>query len=300
MPAELLCHRRRSAGAEEGVQHHASGRAACQQTGFRQLWRKSGEMPTPVRHGVDLPYVALVAKLRDLRRRIPVRAVVVDALMLLAGDVGGILVACAEAPPHPRGCGLRHRLRNGCGVVVVSAGLGQQENMLIAAGGAVCDALRHGVRLLPDDVRAQIPAVCAQRKGKQPRHADHVLCLAAPHLAVEGDRLPRPAVGVLGVEGFALIALSGIGVRDVQPEGAVRRENAPDLPENGNQALHIQRRRFLPPDLPVHAVIPQCVVRRRGYAAVHGTVRQGFQHGQGVAAVDAVSLHSRTHPLEAR
>lgn len=35
------------------------------------------------------------------------------------------------------------------------------------------------------------------------------------------------------------------------------------------------------------------------YAAVHGIVRQGFQHGQGVAAVDAVSLHSRTHPLEA-
>ena len=96
-----------------------------------------------------------------------------------------------------------------------------------------------------------------------------------------------------------LIALSGIGVRDIEPECSVRREDAPDLPENGSQALHIQRRGFLPPDLPVHTVIPQCVVRRRGYAAVHGIVRQGFQHGQGVAAVDAVSLHSRTHPLEA-
>lgn len=30
------------------------------------------------------------------------------------------------------------------------------------------------------------------------------------HLAVEGNDLPRPAVGVLGIEGFALIALSGI------------------------------------------------------------------------------------------
>ena len=58
--------------------------------------------------------------------------------------------------------------------------------------------------------------------------------------------------------------------------------------------------RQVAPDLPVHAVIPQGVVRRRGHAAVHGIVRQGFQHGQGVAAVNAVSLHSRTHPLEAR
>ena len=123
--------------------------------------------------------------------------------------------------------------------------------------------------------------------------------ITALHLAVEGDRLPRPAVGVLGVEGFALIALSGIGVRDVQPKGAVRREDAPDLTEDAGQALYIQRRGFLPPDLPVHAVIPQCVVGRRGDAAVYGAVRQGFQHGQGVAAVNAVSLHSRTHPLEA-
>ena len=44
MPSELPCHRRRSAGAEEGIQHHASGRAACQQTGFRQLWRESGDI----------------------------------------------------------------------------------------------------------------------------------------------------------------------------------------------------------------------------------------------------------------
>ena len=172
--------------------------------------------------------------------------------------------------------------------------------MLIAAAWPVLGAFRHGVRFHPDDVRAQIPAVCAQRERQHPRDADHILCLAALHLAVEGNDLPRPAVGVLGVEGFALIALSGIGVRDVEPEGAVRRENAPDLTENTGQALYIQRGRFLPPDLPIYAVIPQCVVRRRGDAAVHGIVRQGFQHGQGVAAVNAVSLHSRTHPLEAR
>ena len=258
-------------------------------------------MPAPVRHGVDLPDVALVAKLWNICIRIGSGSSwQIDFLdILLSGNAASVLgsrASCAFHAPYRR---FRNRLRDGGSIVIVAAGLGQQEDMLIAAAWPVLGAFRHGVRFHPDDVRAQIPAVCAQRKGKQPRHADHVLCLAALHLAVEGDRLTGPAVGVLGVEGFALIALSGIGVRDVQPEGAVRRENAPDLPENGSQALHIQRRGFLPPDLPVHAVIPQGVVRRRGDAAVHGIVRQGFQHGQGVAAVNAVSLHSRTHPLEA-
>ena len=256
-------------------------------------------MPTLVRHGVDLPDVALVAKLRDVLIGVPVRAVVVEVLVLLTGNIRGILVACTKSALHPRRSGGRNRLRDGSGIIIVAAGLGQQENMLIAAAWPVLGAFRHGVRFHPDDVRAQIPAVCAQSKSKQPRDADHVLCLAALHLAVEGDHLTGPAVGVLGVKAFSLIALSGIGVRDVEPECAVRRENAPDLSENGSQALHIQRRGFLPPDLPVYAVIPQGVVRRRGDAAVHGAVRQGFQHGQGVAAVDAVSLHSQTHPLEA-
>ena len=258
-------------------------------------------MPAPVRHGVDLPHVPLVAKLRNICIRIGSGSSwQIDFLdILLSGDAASVLGSRASCAFHAPYCRFRNRLRDGGSIIIVASGLGQQEDMLIAAAWPVLGAFRHGVRFLPDDVRAQIPAVCAQRERQHPRDADHVLCLAALHLAVEGDHLPRPAVGVLGVEAIPLIALSGIGVRDVQPEGAVRREDAPDLTEDAGQALHIQRRGFLPPDLPVHAVIPQCVVGRRGYAAVHGIVRQGFQHGQGVAAVDAVSLHSRTHPLEA-
>ena len=258
-------------------------------------------MPAPVRHGVDLPDVALVAKLWNICIRIGSGSSwQIDFLdILLSGDAASVLGSRASCAFHAPYCRFRNRLRDGGSIVIVAAGLGQQEDMLIAAAWPVLGAFRHGVRFHPDDVRAQIPAVCAQRERQQPRDADHVLCLAALHLAVEGNDLTGPAVGVLGIEGFALIALSGIGVRDIEPEGAVRREDAPDLPKNGSQALHIQRRGFLPPDLPIYAVIPQCVVRRRGYAAVHGAVRQGFQHVQGVAAVNAVSLHSRTHPLEA-
>ena len=221
-------------------------------------------MPAPVRHGVDLPDVALVAKLWNICIRIGSGSSwQIDFLdILLSGNAASVLGSRASCAFHAPYCRFRNRLRDGGSIVIVAAGLGQQEDMLIAAAWPVLGAFRHGVRFLPDDVRAQIPAVCAQRKGKQPRHADHVLCLAALHLAVEGNDLPRPAVGVLGVEGFALIALSGIGVRDVQPKGAVRRENAPDLMEDAGQALHIQRWGFLPPDLPVHAIIPQCVVGR--------------------------------------
>ena len=60
--------------------------------------------------------------------------------------------------------------------------LGEQKDMLIAAGAAVFDALWHGVILHPDDVVAQIPAGIAEGKSKHPRNADHVFRLAASTL----------------------------------------------------------------------------------------------------------------------
>ena len=90
--------------------------------------------------------------------------------------------------------------------------------MLIAAGASVFDALRHGVILHPDDVVAQIPTGIAEGKSQHPRDADHVLWLAALNLVVESHSLTISAVGVLRVNEIALIALSGVGVRDVQPE----------------------------------------------------------------------------------
>lgn len=164
-------------------------------------------MPAPVRHGVDLPDVALVAKLWNICIRIGSGSSwQIDFLdILLSGNAASVLGSRASCAFHAPYCRFRNRLRDGGSIVIVAAGLGQQENMLIAAAWPVLGAFRHGIRLLPDDVRAHIPTVCAQRKGKQPWHANHILCLAALHLAVEGDRLPRPAVGILGVEGVAAV-----------------------------------------------------------------------------------------------
>ena len=54
--------------------------------------------------------------------------------------------------------------------------------MLVAAGAAVFDALRHGVLLHPDDVVAQIPAGIAEGKSQHPRNTDHVLRLSLIHI----------------------------------------------------------------------------------------------------------------------
>ena len=60
-------------------------------------------------------------------------------------------------------------------VVVVALALGHQEHVLVASTGAIGHRVGDRVGLLPDDVEAQIPAVCLQGEGGAPRDADHVL-----------------------------------------------------------------------------------------------------------------------------
>ena len=51
--------------------------------------------------------------------------------------------------------------------------------MLIGFGRPVLHSLRQAVRLLPDNITPQIPAVRTKCKGKLPRDADHILFLNA-------------------------------------------------------------------------------------------------------------------------
>ena len=118
--------------------------------------------------------------------------------------------------------------------------------MLVAAGAAVFDALRHGVILHPDDVVAQIPAGIAEGKSKHPRNANHVLWLAALNLVVESHSLTVSAVGVLRINEITLIALPGVGVRDVQPERSIRTQNAPDFGKHFRQGISLMNRSSSP------------------------------------------------------
>ena len=163
--------------------------------------------------------------------------------------------------------------------------------MLIAAGAAVFDALRHGVILHPDDVVAQIPAGITEGKSQHPRNADHILRLAALNLVVESHSLTVSAVGVLRVNEISLIAFSGVGVRNVQPERSIRTQNAPDFGKHFRQARDIFLRRCLSADLSLHAVITQRVVRRGGDAAMDAFIGQRFEDFETIAGVNVIKLY---------
>ena len=163
--------------------------------------------------------------------------------------------------------------------------------MLIAAGAAVFDALRHGVVLHPDDVVAQIPAGIAEGKSQHPRNADHVLRLAALNLVVESHSLTVSAAGVLRINEITLIAFSGVGVRDVQPERSIRTQNAPDFGKHFRQARDIFLRRCLSADLSLHAVITERVIRRGRHTAMNAVIGQSFQDFKAIAGMNDVKLY---------
>lgn len=163
--------------------------------------------------------------------------------------------------------------------------------MFIAAGAAVFDALRHGVILHPDDVVAQIPAGIAEGKSQHPRNTDHVLRLAALNFVVESHSLTVSAVGVLRVNEISLIALSSVGVRDVQPERSIRTQNAPDFGKHFRQARDIFLRRCLSADLSLHAVIAERVIRRGRHTAMNAVIGQSFQDFKAIAGMNDVKLY---------
>ena len=178
----------------------------------------------------------------------------------------------------------------------VLLGLGKQKDMLIAAGAAVFHALRHGVILHPDDVVAQIPAGIAEGKSQHPRNADHILRLAALNLVVESHSLTVSAVGVLRVNEISLIALSSVGVRDVQPERSIRTQNAPDFGKHFRQARDIFLRRCLSADLSLHTVITERVIRRGCHTAMNAVIGQSFQDFKAIAGMNDVKLYSGVPP----
>ena len=178
----------------------------------------------------------------------------------------------------------------------VLLGLGKQKDMLVAAGAAVFHALRHGVILHPDDVVAQIPAGITEGKSQHPRNADHVLRLAALNLVVESHSLTVSAVGVLWVNKVTLIAFSGVGVRDVQPERSIRTQNAPDFGKHFRQARDIFLRRCLSADLSIHAVITERVIRRGRHTAMNAVIGQSFQDFKAIAGMNDVKLYSGVPP----
>ena len=147
------------------------------------------------------------------------------------------------------------------------------------AGRAILDALGHRVWLVPHNVTAQIPAIILQGERQPPRNADQVLWLQA--LGRVGANVHRPG-RVLLVRGAITAIAARVAVADVQPKGAVIRQHAPHLGEDGHQSVQELGHGALKPDLFFDAVIAQPPVGRRSDHTAHRPGRQTAQHSQGV------------------
>ena len=55
--------------------------------------------------------------------------------------------------------------------IIVFLRFGEEKHILMAARGPVFDGFRLAVRLMPDDIRAQIPPISLQGKSQSPRDA---------------------------------------------------------------------------------------------------------------------------------
>ena len=166
---------------------------------------------------------------------------------------------------HTDFCALRHGLFDSTGVKKIALRFGEQENVFMAPGAAVPDALRDAPGLVPDDVLAQIPAVRAQGKGQRPGDADQIFWLHSPGCL---RALVRRPGGELFIKVPVFSAAAGVAVPDVESQGAIGAQHPPHLSKDFQQPGDVLLRRGLLTDLAGHAVIPEAEVGRRGDAAV--------------------------------
>ena len=112
--------------------------------------------------------------------------------------------------------------------------------------------------------------------------------LAACRPSCKGQALPVSAFRVFRVGAGALAACAAVGIGNIQPKRTVRAQHPFQLTENLDKPCDVLLRRVLPPDLRVHAVIPQGIVGRACDAAMDALGGQLPQGAQRVAVDDGV------------
>ena len=110
---------------------------------------------------------------------------------------------------HPTGlnCWLFHRLA----IIEIPRRLRQQEHILVRLGAAIRYALWHRVRLVPDDILPEIPAIGAQGECQHPRNADQVFVLQP-----NGRRIAMRSAALLAAHAVerALVSLAADAAGD--------------------------------------------------------------------------------------
>src|ERR1039458_3218276 len=132
----------------------------------------------------------------------------------------------------------RARFLNGFLIVIILFGLRQQEHVFVRLGRPVCHALRHRIRLVPDDVGAQIPAISLKREGDAPGDAEQIFRLCSVYVA-DPVFITHATVFYLiaGPESWRVMAR--VTIAKVKPKSPVVREYISDQTENPNKFCNV-------------------------------------------------------------
>src|SRR5690606_24265599 len=152
-------------------------------------------------------------------------------------------------------------------------------------GRSILNAFRHSVRLVPDNIRPQIPAVRLQRECDAPRDSDEVFFLQSVRNPVIAE-LDSSLCTAYFLRFTCIIlpvfpAVPRITISQVQPQRPVIPQHPPHFPEHLDHLFNVFFRRRFKADLTGNAIVAKAPIRRRSNASMSDSIRQsteGFDH----------------------
>ena len=154
---------------------------------------------------------------------------------------------------------LRRELLELLGKAVARA-LDEEEQLLEVNGEPILHALRHGVRLPPDDFVSENPAALGHFKRKAGGNLAEAL-----RCATRERPLPElvfvSLAGTIG-EGPRCTSASEIGIAEIDEARALLLQDAPDFIKDQTKSIHILLQRRLKPKLIGYPVIAKLPIRR--------------------------------------
>jgi hypothetical protein len=151
-------------------------------------------------------------------------------------------------------------------VVAVLFALREHEEIFVRASGPILYAFRHRVRLVPDDVAAEEPAIVLQCECESPRDSEQILVFETRRI-VGADVHRAVRVFFVGCSPSAVAA--GVTISDVQPQDSVGLEHALHVGEDRRQRLDESSQSGFETDLTFDSVVPQTPIGWRRHHALH-------------------------------
>ena len=158
------------------------------------------------------------------------------------------------------------RLQHGPAIVVVPLGFGEHKKVLMCAGRSILNAFRLGIRLVPNYVGTEVPAVILQRESQPPRDAEQVFWFQA--LWSVGPYL-HGACPIFFVGRAPTTISARIAIADVKPKNSIIPQHPLRLGEHPAQAVDELRQSRFVTDLVLDVVIAKPPIGRRGHQTLH-------------------------------